>query len=177
MGPQAKKVNGARATLQFGGDIGGPVLHNKLFFYFDFNDSRIVAGSVVQRVVPSAALRAGTITYDNNSGGTSTATLAQVNAFDPAGIGEDQAWLADINKRYPMPNHTTGGDGLNSLEYTFNAPDNDNAPPKTQMKKTIAGVPTPWVISLATRNTPLPMIVPTATALAPIKPSPRTSFG
>jgi hypothetical protein len=112
---------------QFGGNIGGPVIHNKLFFFFDFNDSRIVAGSVVQRVVPSLALRAGTITYDNNSGGTSTATLAQVNAFDPAGIGEDQAWLADIDKRFPMPNHTTGGDGLNSLEYTFNAPDNDNA--------------------------------------------------
>ena len=42
---------------QFGGNIGGPVLRNKLFFFFDFNDSRIVAGSVVHRTVPTAALR------------------------------------------------------------------------------------------------------------------------
>jgi hypothetical protein len=112
---------------QFGGDLGGPVLRNKLFFFFDFNDSKIIAGSVVQRVVPSVALRAGTITYDNTSAGTSTATINQVSAFDPAGIGVDQNWLTYIDKRYPMPNHSTGGDGLNSLEYTFNAPDNDNA--------------------------------------------------
>ncbi len=127
---------------QFGGNLGGPVLRNKLFFFFDFNDSRIVAGSVVQRVVPSANLRAGIITYDNTTGanggistvcalasgctdmGTGTGTI---QSYDPADIGVDQNWLKFIDSRFPVANHTTGGDGLNSLEYTFNAPDNDNA--------------------------------------------------
>ena len=113
---------------QFGGNIGGPVLRNKLFFFFDFNDSKIVAGSVVNRTVPTASLRSGSITYCTNDAcsATNTMTMAQVSAMDPAGIGVDQNWLNFINKRYPLPNEASGGDGLNSLGYAFNAPDNDN---------------------------------------------------
>lgn len=113
---------------QFGGNLGGPIIHNKLFFFFDFNDSRIVAGSVVNRTVPTPALRAGSITYctDAACDTTDTKTISQVSAFDPAGIGVDQNWLKFIDSRYPLPNQTTGGDGLNSLGYTFNAPDDDN---------------------------------------------------
>jgi hypothetical protein len=111
---------------QFGGALGGPILRNRAFFFFDFNDSRIVAGSVVNRTVPSTSLRNGSITYDNTAGGTSTLNMAQVGAFDPAGIGVDQNWLKFINSRFPVPNQTAGGDGLNSLGFTFNAPDNDN---------------------------------------------------
>ena len=113
---------------QFGGNIGGPIKHDKLFFFFDFNDSRIVSGSVVHRTVPSASLRAGNITYctDKACDTTKTLTEAQVSAFDPAGIGVDQNWVNYIDKRFPAPNQSTGGDGLNSLGYTFNAPNNDN---------------------------------------------------
>ncbi len=111
---------------QFGGSIGGPILRNRAFFFFDLNESKIIAGSVVNRTVPSASLRAGSITYDNTAGGTSTLNLAQVGAYDPAGLGVDQNWLKFINSRFPTPNQTAGGDGLNSLGYTFNAPDNDN---------------------------------------------------
>jgi len=111
---------------QFGGSIGGPILRNRAFFFFDFNDSKIVAGSVVNRTVPSAALRAGSITYDNTSGGTTTLTAAQVAKYDPAGIGVDQNWLTFIDKRFPTPNQTAGGDKLNSLGFTFNAPDNND---------------------------------------------------
>ena len=52
--------------------------------------------------------------------------MAQLSAMDPAGIGVDQNWLAFINKRFPLPNQQSGGDGLNSLGYVFNAPTNDN---------------------------------------------------
>jgi hypothetical protein len=118
---------------QFGGNIGGPVLlpklfngRDKLFFFFDFNDSRIVAGEVVPRVVPSPALLAGTVSYYNTSGTVSTVNLAGVAGFDPQGIGVDQNWLQFIKTRYPGYNNQNGGDGLNSLGYTFNAPNNDN---------------------------------------------------
>ena len=114
---------------QFGGNVGGPILRDKAFFFFDFNDSRIVAGSVVHRTVPSNTLRQGEISYctDAACDTSNTLPMAQVSAFDPAGLGVDQNWLNFITKRFPAPNQTTGGDGLNSLGYTFNAPDNDNS--------------------------------------------------
>jgi hypothetical protein len=118
---------------QFGGNFGGPVwiphVYNgkdKLFFFFDYNDSKIIAGSVVQRSVPSAALRAGTVTYctDDACDTTNTKTISQLAALDPAGKGVDQNWLNFVDKRFPTSN-APGGDGLNSLGYSFNAPNND----------------------------------------------------
>jgi Carboxypeptidase regulatory-like domain len=112
---------------QFGGNVGGPVKRDKLFFFFDFYDSRIISGAVVNRVVPTASLRAGGITYCTNDPCTTTnmATESQVSSYDPAQLGVDQSWLAFINKRFPQPNLTSGGDGLNSIGYTFDAPNND----------------------------------------------------
>ncbi len=62
----------ARSPLirnQFGGDIGGPVLKNKLFFYFDLADSRIVANSLQTRTVPLPNFTAGDVGYINNGPG------------------------------------------------------------------------------------------------------------
>ena len=44
---------------QFGGNIGGPVLHDKLFFFFQYNNSRIVQSAQVSRTVPLDSLRNG----------------------------------------------------------------------------------------------------------------------
>jgi len=113
---------------QFGGNIGGPVLRNKLFFFFDFNDSKIVSGAVVQRTVPSANLRAGTVTYctDPACDTTDTQTMAQVAGFDPQAVGVDTNWLNAVDKRFPVSNNSSSGDGLNSLGFSFNAPNDDD---------------------------------------------------
>ena len=110
---------------QFGGNIGGPIMKNKLFFFFDYNNSKIISGAVVQRTVPSAALLAGTVSYYNTGGTVSTVNEAGLTGFDPAGIGADTNWLNFINTRFPASNNNGSGDGLNSLGYTFNAPNND----------------------------------------------------
>jgi carboxypeptidase family protein len=110
---------------QFGGDIGGPVVRNKLFFFFDFNDSRIISSSLVQRTVPLDTLRAGNIGYLNNAGGVSYLSPAQVQALDPAGIGTSQTWLSGFTARFPHSNNTVTGDGVNSGGYSFNAPNDD----------------------------------------------------
>lgn len=44
---------------QFGGNIGGPVLHNRLFFFFDYAGLRELDSTVLSATVPTAAERAG----------------------------------------------------------------------------------------------------------------------
>jgi hypothetical protein len=111
---------------QFGGNIGGPIKRDKLFFFFDYLNDKIVSGSLVTRSVPSPTLRAGSISYHNTSLGVSTVDAAGIAGYDPAGIGVDTNWLNFINKRFPKYNSTNAGDGLNSLGFNFNAPNNDN---------------------------------------------------
>lgn len=119
---------------QFGGSIGGPVLipklfngRDKLFFFFDFNDSRIISGTLVQRTVPLDSFRNGTVGYINSAGTNSYLSPAQVQALDPAGLGEDTTWLSGVDARFPHSNNGLTGDGVNSGGYNFNAPNNDFA--------------------------------------------------
>jgi Carboxypeptidase regulatory-like domain len=109
---------------QFGGNIGGPILKNKLFFFFDYNGRRDTLSNLVLRNVPTTAFRNGTLTYNNSSGTTSALSSAQVAALDPQGIGFSPALLSTINSRYPVANDLTGdtGDLLNTAGFRFNAP-------------------------------------------------------
>jgi hypothetical protein len=121
---------------QFGGNLGGPIKKNKLFFFFDYEGLRQAASEDVERSVPTAAFAAGNLSYINSNPGCdgtarlntnpsciTTLTPAQVALIDPQGIGPDQALLAAISARpYPAPNDPTGGDGINSEGYRFTAP-------------------------------------------------------
>ena len=109
---------------QFGGNIGGPILRDKLFFFFNYNNSRIIRSGLGNRTVPLDSLRNGIVSYINAAGNIAQLTPAQVKALDPAHIGEDTTFLATIAARYPHSN-AAGGDGINSGGYNFNAPEND----------------------------------------------------
>ena len=132
----------ARSPLirnQFGGDIGGPVLKNKLFFYFDLSDSRIIANSLQTRTVPLPNFTAGEVGYINDGVGCddssranvdpaciSYLTAAQVAAVDPAHIGDSAAVATLTKNRYPAANDLSLGDGINTGGYLFNAPNDAN---------------------------------------------------
>jgi len=119
---------------QFGGSFGGPIKHDKAFFFFDYTNSRIAQQAAVLRTVPLPSYQSGNVSYINNNPGCTSAsrqnttpncisqlTPAQVKAMDPAGIGNSPA-LFNLIKRMPAPNDLTAGDGINSGGFRFNAP-------------------------------------------------------
>lgn len=107
---------------QFGGDIGGPILRNKLFFYFDYDGRRDTLSNVENRTVPLDSFRNGNLSYFNKNGGVSTLDSAQVAQLDPQHIGFNPALLSLFNSRYPHSNNSSVGDGINFGGYQFNAP-------------------------------------------------------
>lgn len=135
----------ARAPLirnQFGGSLGGPVKKDKLFFFFDYEGLRRTSSEQIERAVPTASFLAGNLAYINNSvdpaTGTTCSGASRINrnpscisflsptdiaTIDPQHTGVDAAMLAAFTSRpYPTENDPTGGDGLNSQGFRFNAP-------------------------------------------------------
>ncbi len=130
---------------QFGGDLGGPIKKDKLFFFFNYDGLRRTSPSQVIQSVPVDAVRNGGINYINSDAGcTSAARLnttpscittlpatsdaqnpVSVQSLDPAGIGADAPLDALFMSRYPEPNFPSGGDGINSEGFIFNAPDRE----------------------------------------------------
>ena len=125
---------------QFGGAIGGPIQKNKLFFFFDFNNDRIVQSASVLRTIPTASFMAGNVSYINNGAGCgsssrsnttpaciSTLTSAQVAALDPQGKGFSPYVLNFLNSAYGTSRlaggviDPTGGDGVNTIGFRFNS--------------------------------------------------------
>ena len=124
---------------QFGGSIGGPIKRDKLFFFFDLADSRIVESQSSEPIVPLGAFRNGMFDYINNGSGCgdssrlntqpgciTTLTAGQVASLDPNGAGFAQGVLTFIDSRYPTANDLAQGDGVNTGGYRFTTPTPNN---------------------------------------------------
>ena len=130
--------NVARPPLvrnQFGGNIGGPIKKNKLFFFFDYDGRRDRLTTLVDRTVPMDSFRNGILSYVNSSNSIGTLSSAQVAGLDPCvtqgnpagcpnGPGFNSALLSEFASRYPHANDFSGarGDLINFAGYRFNAP-------------------------------------------------------
>jgi hypothetical protein len=121
---------------QFGGSLGGTIIKDKLFFFVNSTNDRIVSSVSTSRTVPTPSFLAGNLSYINNGAGCgsssrsnttgsciSTLTSAQVAALDPKKIGFSAPLLTLLNGRYGNLKtgvyDPTGGDGVNTELYRF----------------------------------------------------------
>jgi hypothetical protein len=126
---------------QFGASLGGPVLKNKLFFFFNYEARRDASQAPVEWLVPLNSYRNGLLSYINSGAGCTTSSrqntqpgcitqlnAPQVAAINPAvNLAQNQALLNFINHRYPMANDLTNfGDGINSGGFRTNLPAHDS---------------------------------------------------
>jgi len=94
-----------RLLNQYGGTLGGPIVKNKLFFFFSFEGTRRRVGIVNTQTVPTAAMRAGdfgsllprTVVRDPDSGQPFPGNIIPPSRQEPLAV-------AVLNNFYPLPN-------------------------------------------------------------------------
>ena len=112
---------------QFGGSLGGPIVTDRAFYFFNY-EQRIDASGVSQsRSVPSDSLRRGLLKFQLADGSEQTLTAAEVGQVDPLQLGVNTSML-NVLKQYPSGNDDAFGQdgGLNFSGFRFNAPSRRN---------------------------------------------------
>jgi hypothetical protein len=105
----------------FGGSFGGPIKHDKLFIFGNYQGRQTHSGISRVRTVPTATALQGLFLYNpTNGGATQTVNLKTI---DPQHIGIDPA-VAKLLALFPASNDNSVGDGLNTAGYRFNNPNN-----------------------------------------------------
>jgi len=114
---------------RFGARLGGPIWHDKTFFFFDYEGRRFPQQTTFNRLMPTSSLRAGILKFRDAAGNivsydlkTSTLCGAGTTACDPRGLGISPSvaalWALDPQGSDPT---VAGADGLNTLGFVGTA--------------------------------------------------------
>ena len=120
---------------RFGGAVGGPIWKNHTFIFGNYEGRRFPQSSTISRIVPTDALRAGTLRFRDASGivrdyplATSTSCgSGNTSACDPRGLGLNPV-VSALWSHLPKGNDSTVGDGLNTIGFrsTVSTPSSSN---------------------------------------------------
>jgi len=125
---------------QFGAGIGGPIIKNRAFFFFNWQSQRMAQSLTQTRTVLTPLARTGIFRYmvgAANSpslvnsqglptvpscGAVTTGCYKTINLVqaDPMGKGLDKLMQSQINLT-DLPNDYSAGDGFNTATFRFNA--------------------------------------------------------
>jgi hypothetical protein len=107
---------------QFGASVGGKVIPNRIFYFFNYEQRQDASGVPEVRAVPSDTLREGTFLF-SSGGQTQTLTPQDITNVDPLHAGPNSSILT-VLQQYPRGNSPAYGEdgGLNFSGYRFNAP-------------------------------------------------------
>src|SRR5207245_10177634 len=84
---------------QFGGSIGGPIIHNKVFFFGDFEEIRIVLPLLQSTVAPTTSYE----NYTLSQLATGGCDYVFVSGDCAAGITQAQNFIRDFPVAGPRP--------------------------------------------------------------------------
>ena len=124
----------------FGGTVGGPIIHDKTFFFGAYEGQRLRTGGVDTLTVPTALQRAGDFAETFNAQGrqilvydpSTTRLVNGVNVRDPfpgnrIPAGQLDPVAAKLMQFYPLPNRTPDNiTGANNFRSNYVASSNAN---------------------------------------------------
>ena len=107
---------------QFGASIGGKIVPNRVFYFFNYEQRQDASGVSQVRAVPSDTLRNGIFQF-KSGGVTQTLQQSDIQNVDPLNLGPNPDILS-VLQAYPNGNDPSFGEdgGLNFSGYRFNAP-------------------------------------------------------
>jgi hypothetical protein len=108
---------------QYGASLGGPILKNKLFFFFNYEGRKDRSASSKTATVPTSSFAAGNVQVLLKDGRTVSLTPQDVINIDPLHTGAS-SYVLNLMKQYPAGNNPLGASdkGLNFNQLLFNAP-------------------------------------------------------
>jgi hypothetical protein len=107
---------------QFGASLGGKIVPNRVFYFFNYEQREDASGVSQVRAVPSDTLRQGRFQF-KSGGVVQTLTPSDIKNVDPLNLGPDASILTVLDS-YPHGNDPSFGEdgGLNFSGFRFNAP-------------------------------------------------------
>jgi hypothetical protein len=118
----------------FGGSLGGPIVKDRLFFFYNYEGMREAKDTPITTVVPLAHLGQGIIRVKDSSGVIRELDIPTINALtDSQSVNGSTIPIVDVNPvalsilasaagRYPANITGGGSDGINTGGFRFNAP-------------------------------------------------------
>src|SRR5262245_48583142 len=88
---------------QYGASLGGRLIKNRAFFFFNWEDRKDRSGASATRTVPSETFKQGIVKVALSNGTTADLNAADIAAVDPKGLGIN-TYMLDQFKQYTSDN-------------------------------------------------------------------------